>query len=165
MEAELTRPAFTPRTAKAGKPVWMILPYRIGEKSMNHRYAECEMKEKFPKAYAHLFKSRDALESRALDSSASWFEYGRNQGLDVVCQNKLILSTIITHRVFVYELKKGDIPFGGIVITANSDQCDLADAKAILESDAFYQYALNVGTRVNGVSVRITCKDIENYHY
>lgn len=163
VEPELTRRAYTPRIAKEGKTAWMIFPYKANEEGGTIRLSEGELKTGYPKAFEHLSLNRSVLENRALDSTALWYEYGRSQGLKTISQKKLLVSTVVTHCVFVHELNEGEIPYGGIVITAVNPQSDLKEAKAILESESFYRYVTEIGTRVSGASIRITGKDIENF--
>lgn len=80
-------------------------------------------------------------------------------------QNKLLLSTIVTDKVEVYELDAETIPYSGIYITIKDERYNLDDALRILKSREFMEYVMNLGINVSGKSKRITCKDINNYEF
>ena len=98
-------------------------------------------------------------------SSAKWYEYGRSQALAHLNMKKLLVSTIITNVVEIYEIDELTVPYSGIYITLLDNNYTLADAVEILRSESFLQYVKNIGINVNGESIRITCKDINNYHF
>ncbi len=104
---------------------------------------------------------------RKSDKSALWFEYGRSQALVGINKRKLLMSTVISSRVEVYDLSAESIPYAGMYIIpiTDNDEMNLQRAREILESDEFYQYVQNIGIHINGNSVRITSKDIENYRF
>ena len=66
--------------------------------------------------------------------------------------------------LYDYTTYKNTIDKNGDNITDN-DEMNLQRAREILESDEFYQYVQNIGIHINGNSVRITSKDIENYRF
>ena len=76
-----------------------------------------------------------------------------------------LVSTIITNNVEIYQLDKSTIPYSGIYITVLDQAYTLLDAVDILTSDAFMNYVRNIGISVSGKSLRITCKDINNYKF
>lgn len=163
VEDDLMRPAISPRLARRQEYRSMIFPYQVEKDGTVHRLSEYQLARAYPKTYRHLHESKEKLEMRAADSSVHWFEFGRTQGLDIVNKKKLLMSTIVTKKVNVYELDAGDIPFGGIVITAKDKASSLQNAKRLLESDRFITYALSIGTHVSGHSVRITCADVNRF--
>ena len=120
------------------------------------------MKTKFPYAYEYLEAHKDKLLKRRADDSAKWYEYGRSQAISQSNKRKLLLSTVITKEVKVYELENETLPYSGIYIT--SDEENLDRAKEILESEEFLQYVKNIGINASGESIRITSKDINNYN-
>lgn len=164
-EEEAIRAAAAPRAEKLGLSHSIIFPYSINPDGTVLRFDEHEFTKKFPACAAHLFQFKDRLKARNADGSAHWFEYGRSQGLSSVPMQKLLLSTVVTGEVSVYELSENVVPYAGIVIVAKTAEAELSQAKAILESDAFFDYALAVGTSVSGSSVRITSSDINEYRY
>ena len=102
---------------------------------------------------------------RDADPKAKWFEYGRSQALAHLNQNKLLLSTVVTNKVEIYELTADTIPYSGIYITVKDEKYNLDDAMQILMSKEFMEYVMNLGISVSGKSKRITCKDINNYKF
>ena len=66
----------------------------------------------------------------------------------------------------LYRLDTETIPYSGIYITTKDESSfTLNDAKNILESNEFMDYVKRIGISVNGKSVRITCKDINDYKF
>ena len=162
VESNVLRKAVSPKLKSTNTKKWIIFPYYFDEKGTLQRYSEESFKSLFPKATAHLEKYKVQLNSRDSDKTAKWFEYGRSQAIKHVDQKKLLLSTIITKNVKVMMLDEESIPYSGVYIIALKDY-DLTDAKAILESPEFFEYAKTVGVRVNGSSIRIAIRDINNY--
>ena len=124
-----------------------------------------EFEQQFPQAAAFLTKQRKQLEKRTSDSHAKWFEYGRSQALYALNTKKLLLSTIVTQKIKIYELAQDCIPYAGIFVKQKTCEYSLKDAIDILTSQQFIDYAYNVGININGTSVRITVKDIMNYYF
>ena len=106
------------------------------------------------------------LKKRTSDKGSSWFEYGRSQALAHLNQEKLLLSTVVTKQVEVYELDSDTIPYSGIYVTVkDKTNYTLQDALKILRSSKFLKYVNEIGINVSGKSKRITCKDINNYEF
>jgi len=143
------------------KNEYIIFPYSIQGEEVS-RYQSIELKNDFPNAYLYLKENEEELLKRDKDKNAEWFEYGRSQALQHINKNKLLVSTVVTTRINVYELDEETIPYAGIFITALGDN-DLNDAKKILESEDFLEYAKGNGTPASGKSVRITVNVINNY--
>ena len=57
------------------------------------------------------------------------------------------------------------IPFSGIYITVKNQDYSLDDAVNILKSEHFLKYVQSIGISISGKSLRVTCKDINNYHF
>ncbi|MNW56542.1 hypothetical protein D3C74_342670 [compost metagenome] len=104
----------------------------------------------------------DKLQKRASDKSVKWFEYGRTQALAHLNQEKLLVSTVVTKQVKVYNISEQDIPYSGIYITKKTE-LGLDFAKRVLGSNEFFEYANSIGINASGSSFRITAKDINNY--
>ena len=165
LEESLIRPAYSPKSLRYGKREYIIFPYLIkGGKIV--KMTETEFKERFPGVKHYLTLYKDELLSRDSDKSCKWFEYGRSQALQLVNKEKLLLSTIITNTVLVYSLKRQDLPYSGLIITKLSNSgLSLSIAKKILQSGDFLNYIRSIGVPLNGNSVRITSKDIENFTF
>ena len=163
IESAVLLDARSPRSCRKSDSARIIFPYKIEDDGVPARFSEEDFSSLFPKAFAHLSRFRGALETRKADKSVSWFEYGRRQGFASIAQKKLLLSTVVTNRIMVYELPEWTVPYGGMVVTVSDGSACLEHAKRMLESSAFFDYASSIGTSVSGASVRITCKDVENF--
>lgn len=80
---------------------------------------------------------------------------------------KLLISTVVTNDVDVYELEQECIPYAGMYIVEKEDNngYTLQNAAEILRSEEFKEYVFKVGIPISGKSVRITSKDVENYMF
>lgn len=58
------------------------------------------------------------LDKRQSDNNAKWYEYGRSQALSGLNRQKLLISTVVTNDVDVYELEQECIPYAGNVYRA-----------------------------------------------
>lgn len=162
LEDGVLRSAVSPNTMRLNKKKRIIFPYRYDNGKLQH-YSQYEFRRLFPHAYAYLKKYSVKLKARNSDKNAAWFEYGRSQALAHLNREKLLISTIITNEVKVYKVNATTIPFSGIYITVKDKKYSLDDAVAILESKSFLRYVQNVGISISGKSLRITCKDINDY--
>lgn len=166
IEEEVLRPTASPRTKKHGKNELIIFPYYYTkEEGRLQKYTEDEFTKKFPKACKYLNQFMNELDNRDSDANAHWFEYGRSQGLSHMNQDKLLISTIVTDNVNVYFLEKDSIPYSGMFIIPKSNLYDLEYAVTILQSNKFLEYIKKIGIQINGSSIRITSKDIEDYKF
>lgn len=163
IERDLIRKAVSPRSLNCKKTELILFPYTYIEKKLV-RYKRDEFEGTFQQATMYLRSFEKKLRNRNSDKSVEWFEYGRTQALAHLNQPKLLLSTIVTKEVKVYELSKDVIPYSGIYIVALG-QSSLERAKDILESRSFYQFVKGIGTNASGNSLRITVADINNYEY
>ena len=161
MGESVVRPAASLRALTKGKTEYIIFPYAFNGGTLAH-YSEEAFAAQFPLASAHLEKYQDKLEKRDKDETALWFEYGRSQAIAHMNQRKLLLSTLITGKVKVYELDENTIPYTGIYIVPKADM-PLSRAKEILESKSFLSYINQVGIHANGTSMRISISDVNDY--
>lgn len=163
IEDSVLRIAKSPRSEKYDVKQKIIFPYGY-KKGELVRIEETDFKAKYPNAYKYLISKKEELEKRDSDSSAKWYEYGRSQALAHLNQRKLMLSSIVTNEVVVYELDKEEIPYSGVYIIPKANK-SLKEAVKILKSEEFYKYLLGIGIPVSGDSIRISSKDIENYKF
>lgn len=159
VEEEVVRPAASPRQLSKGVTEKIIFPYAYDEGILK-KYSTEEFEKYFPKAYLYLKDNFDALNKRKSDGK--WFEYGRSQGLQFLNQKKLMISSVITEKVRVYELDEKTIPYSGFYIIPTADR-NLKFAKEILESVDFYDYLETRAINASGKSIRISVNDIKNY--
>lgn len=162
IEKAILRKAVSPRSLNSKIEERIIFPYYFENEELK-KYTEEEIKKKFPYAYKYLEGHKEKLLERKSDISAKWYEYGRSQAISQSNKEKLLLSTVITKEVKVYDLSSDTIPYSGIYIT--SDKENLNRAKEILKSDEFLQYVKDIGINASGESIRITSKDINNYSF
>lgn len=165
IEETIIRKAVSPRSIRYNREEFIIFPYKYdGNKLV--RLNSSTFKDDFPGAVSHLEEHTIKLEERKKDSNTEWFEYGRSQALAHLNQQKLLLSTVVTNYVELYELDSNIIPYSGIYITIKKGQdYSLEDAKSILKSVEFMEYVKKIGISVSGKSIRITCKDINNFKF
>lgn len=163
VEESVMRVTKSPKSEQFGKKQRIIFPYYYEDGELK-KYTEVQMKKKFPKAMTYLLSKKTALENRDSDKSAQWFEFGRSQALKHINQEKLLVSTIITKTVKVYELDAETVPYSGIYIIPY-DGASLDEARLILQTTQFYNYLLTKGVKLSGDSIRISSKDIEEYRY
>lgn len=163
IERKVVREGVSPRSLNYKKSELILFPYRYNENALV-RYKSNEFEENFPEATRYLKSYEKELSERKSDKRIEWFEYGRTQALAHLNQPKLLLSTVVTKEVKVYELSKDCIPYSGVYIVPKK-QLSLAKAKEILESESFYKYVQGIGINANGSSLRITAIDINNYEF
>jgi hypothetical protein len=163
IEKDITKKSVSPRSLHYNKKLLIIFPYSYKNNCIT-RYSETEFKHKFPYASKYLEQFLDKLTQRNADVTAKWYEYGRSQALAHINQRKILISTIITNRINANILSKNVIPYSGIyIIQKGKKGLDLA--KKILESARFMEYIENVGIQVNGNSIRISPKDVNDYMF
>ncbi|WP_018212235.1 Eco57I restriction-modification methylase domain-containing protein [Desulfitobacterium hafniense] len=164
-EEEILRPAASPKSLANGKKQYIIFPYFYDNNGALNRYSDEDFLKGFPRAAEYLKHYKEELNKRDSDKSAKWFEYGRSQAIAHLNQEKLLLSTLVTNKVKIYELDELTIPYSGIYITQKNPDRSLAEAKSILESQDFFEYIKMVGIQANGSSIRISIKDINDYSF
>lgn len=165
VEKELLKKAVSPRGFRCKRNEFIIFPYYYKNNRLERISIE-EFEEKYPLTKKHLLSFYENLKKRTSDKGSSWFEYGRSQALAHLNQEKLLLSTVVTKQVEVYELDSDTIPYSGIYVTVkDKTNYTLQDALKILRSSKFLKYVNEIGINVSGKSKRITCKDINNYEF
>lgn len=162
IEKEVLRKAYSARNKRYEKQEYIIFPYYYNENGDLKKYDENTFYTNFPGACEYLKKFSDKLGERNSDQSAKWYEYGRSQALLHLNCKKLLLSTIVTNQVNVYEIDELGIPYSGFYIIQKGDK-PLSYAKEILESKEFLSYVKGIGINANGNSLRISATDINNY--
>lgn len=166
IERDVVKETASPRSLRYQKNEKIIFPYKYMDGNLI-RYEEAEFERLYPGATAYLNEFRDKLDNRRSDSNARWYEYGRSQALSALDCEKLLISTVITGDIVVYELTRECIPYAGMYIVAceNNNDYSLKNAIHILKSREFKQYVLDVGIHISGSSLRITSKDVEDYRF
>ena len=160
---KVIRKAASPKILSKGKELFIIFPYSYDRKGELVRFSEEDFIEQNPTCYNHLLSFKESLLKTDKDANSKFFEYGRSQALKKLNQEKLLVSTLVTKEVNVYMLDKKTIPYSGLIITKKDNNYSLECAELILRSDKFLKYIENVAVSVNGVTKRISSKDIENF--
>lgn len=143
----------------------IVFPYSFNNGKLV-RYDEKVFKESFPNAYKHLSSFKDDLAKRDVDKNCKWFEYGRSQALAYMNKKKLLISSIVTNEVLVFELSENDVPFAGFFITSiDPIKYPLEEAKALLNSKKMYNYLKYNGIKMNGNSFRFSCEILKEFRY
>lgn len=164
LEEDIIRPAVSPRSLRYEREEYIIFPYSYVNGILT-RISSDDFSKQYPATELYLQRFRRKLDARDSDKSANWFEYGRSQALAHLNNSKLLLSTIVTDDVEVYHLDANTIPYSGIYITQLREDYTLQYAEEILKSKEFMEYVEKVGIPVSGTSIRITCKDINNFRF
>ncbi len=165
VEREMVRDATSPKTLRNGRKEKIIFPYKYNGKHILQRMDEAFFEKNYPGTCSYLTLFRQELDKRDKDNAAKWFEYGRSQALSYLDYEKALISTIISSEILVYKIGKETIPYAGMYIIPKTEQYSVDDGIHILMQDSFYKYAQNIGIHINGNSVRITSKDIEEYRF
>ena len=163
VEEDALKEAKSPKSEQFGIKQKIIFPYYYENNELKS-YTEDEINQRYPKLMTFLSSKKEELTSRDSDKNAQWYEFGRSQALRHINQDKLMISTIITKVVRVYELDSSVVPYSGIYIIPRK-KSSLDDAKLILQTKRFYEYLLTKGVKVSGDSIRISSKDVEDYRY
>lgn len=164
IEPQAIKEAISPKSQKYNKKEYIVFPYKYDENNNIQRYSEEEYQQLFPNSYQYLYEKKDILQKTNKDNSAKWFEFGRSQALAHLNQPKLLISTIATNKLIVYELSKNEIPYSGLYIIPKGD-LDLNVAKSILDKKSTMKYLKASGVVLSGCSIRISTKDIENLKF
>ncbi|MDU4454239.1 MAG: BREX-1 system adenine-specific DNA-methyltransferase PglX [Streptococcus mitis] len=159
LEDEILKPAASPRKLSKNIIDKIIFPYKFVNNELI-RYSGEEFEINFPKATRYLLGWKEVLDNRTSDGE--WFEYGRSQGLKFMNQEKLMISSVITEKINVYELDSQTIPYSGFYIIPIAEE-GLDYARNILESEDFYNYIETRAINASGKSIRISVNDIKNY--
>ena len=165
LEKDMLRNATSAKLFHNGKKEKIIFPYQYDENHSLIRLDEKIFRKKYPGTCSYLMKFRKDLDSRDSDNSSQWFEYGRSQALSGLDCEKALLSTIISSEVLVYKIDKETIPYAGMYIIPKTGKYSIDEGIDILMQETFFRYAQNIGIHINGNSVRITSKDIEEYRF
>lgn len=167
IEKQLVYPAVSMKNkGKLNRKQTLILfPYKVQNGDVLH-YSKEEFEKLFPMAARYLRTFSDKLSNRKSDEKALWFEYGRNQAIKRVFGDKLIMPMIITKQVSVDYAAADAIPYAGYFIKCTDpEKMTLEQAKAILESNQFYDYVKTNGTPTTPTSYRISVNYIKEYRF
>lgn len=163
IEKSILKKGASPLGLKKQRREDIIFPYQYKDNGLK-KFTEEEIEELFPESLKYLRSQKEILLKRAIDKSIKWFEYGKTQALLHLNTEKLLLSSLVTSEIKTYYLNLDYIPYSGIYIVKKSN-ISLKKAKEILESEKFLNYIKKIGKNANGKTLKITAKDINNYHF
>lgn len=141
---------------------YVLFPY----KKKNDNFipiSEQELKDNYPNSYTYLLKHKEELLKRDIEKGASWYEFGRSQGIQNSFKEKIVLGTIVNHNIKFYKLPADVFVYSGIFITKKKKETDWEIITNILSSNDFYKYIQITGKDFSGGYKSITTKQIKNY--
>lgn len=121
--------------------------------------------ERFPLAYQYLLDNKDELLKRDLDAGATWYEFGRSQGIQSSHKPKIAISTIINGTVDFFRLPEEILVYSGIFLSAKYNEHDLLLAEKILGSSDFLRYIRLTGKDLSGGYKSLSAKQIKDYRF
>ncbi len=124
---------------------------------------EEELKKYYSNAYNYLLENKEELLKRDIDEDASWYEFGRSQGIQTSYNEKIVLSTLVNHRINFYKLKEDIFVYSGIFIIKKKKEINWDIITNILSSEDFYKYIQITGKDFSGGYKSVTSKQIKNY--
>ena len=141
---------------------WILFPY---EKVQNRFVviSEQKLQTEFPKAYQYLLFYKEELQKRDMDKGATWYEFGRSQGVQTIHKEKIVLSTLVNGEINFYRLPKDVFVYSGIFITQKNELSDWKIIEQTLCSDEFYKYIRITGKDFSGGYKSISTKQIKEY--
>jgi adenine-specific DNA-methyltransferase len=140
----------------------VLFPY----KEENNRFIpipEEELKKEYPHTHKYLLKNKDELLKRDIDKGASWYEFGRSQGIQTSHKEKIVLSTLVNHKINFYKLPKDVFVYSGLFIIKKEKEKSWELIENTLNSKEFYNYIQITGKDFSGGYKSITSKQIKNY--
>jgi adenine-specific DNA-methyltransferase len=141
---------------------YIIFPYKKGA-SRYIAIPEEELQAKYPKAYKYLLDNKEELLKRDIEKDFSWYEFGRSQGIQTSHNDKIVLSTLLNHKIHFYKADKNTFVYSGIFITKKKKETSWDIITNILNSDDFYKYIQITGKDFSGGYKSITTNQIKNY--
>lgn len=140
----------------------IIFPY----KQVNNKYIpipENELKIKYPFCYEYLEKNKEELLKRDSDKNASWYEYGRSQGIQTMHKEKIIVNPIMLDKPNFYIIDKDVLMYSGIFITKKVPTINWDIITNALNSEEFIQLIKLTSKNLSGGYKTITTKQIKDF--
>lgn len=140
----------------------ILFPYIYNGKK--HKVIEEEyLRKQFPLAYAYLLSYKEELEERDLDKGATWYEFGRSQGVQTIHQEKIIINTLVNGEINFHKIDKDTMLYSGIFITKKSKNTPWNLIENVLSSEDFYKYIRITGKDFSGGYKSISTKYLKEY--
>ncbi len=140
----------------------ILFPYELE----NKRYkviSEQKLMTEYPNAYQYLLKNKKELESRDMDKGATWYEFGRSQGVQTIHNEKIVLSTLVNGQIDFHKVPNDVLMYSGLFIIKNKQYSDWSVVENTLKSDEFYKYIRLTGKDFSGGYKSITSKQIKEF--
>jgi len=141
---------------------FVLFPY----KNQDNRFIpvpEEELKKHYPNVYKYLLANKEELLKRDIDKGASWYEFGRSQGVQTSYNEKIVLSTLVNHKIYFHKLPDDIFVYSGIFIIKKKKETSWDIIENILSSKDFYRYIQITGKDFSGGYKSVTSKQIKNY--
>jgi len=141
----------------------IIYPYYLEGKTWRP-IPESVLSQNFPNTYQYLLSNKNDLQQRSIDKGASWYEYGRSQGVQTVHNKKLVISPVFKDEVKVFKVDKSVMVYSGLYLFVDPESPYSLDYFLdILRSDKFKKYAKMIGKDMRGGYKNINSKAIKEF--
>lgn len=143
---------------------YILFPYV----KQNGRYVligEEVLQQHYPLAYRYLLHHKQELLARDLDKGATWYEFGRSQGIQSSHKEKVVISPMVNQEVTCFRLPEDVLVYSGIFLSAKYNNHDLTIAETILRSHQFWRYARLTGKDFSGGYKSLTTKQIKEFRF
>jgi adenine-specific DNA-methyltransferase len=122
---------------------------------------EEKIKNNYPNGYKYLLSKKEELILRDLRGSTKWYEYGRNQGLKFMNNEKIVISTIFKNKIVGNVVDKDTLVYSGLFLTKKMD-CDWNILNKLFEYE-FFEYVNLMGKHFSGGYKTLNSNHIKNY--
>jgi adenine-specific DNA-methyltransferase len=147
---------------KVNEDELILFPYEF-ENNKYRPIPEEKLKNDYPNAYHYLMKNKEELEKRDLDKGATWYEFGRSQGVQSIHHEKIVLSTLVNGQIDFYKVSADVMMYSGLFIVKNKESSDWNLIENTLKSEEFYKYIRLTGKDFSGGYKSITSKQIKEF--
>lgn len=140
VEDAIMRPLVSGKDAKRyvapASETYILFPYAADATGAMRLISEQRMLREFPRAWAHLMRFRENLESREARQEqdgtvtrpfgdGAWYRFGRNQNIDKQDRSKLVLPRLVDRLVAAYDehgrVCLDNVDVGGILVAERTD--------------------------------------------
>ena len=121
------------------------------------------MKKELPFTYSYLLKNKEELLERDFEKGNLWYEFGRNQSLQKIHSNKLVINSIINDKIDIKYIEKNVLMYSGIFISIKKNKYSLDDIYKKLNSEEFLIYVKLMGKDLQNGYKSLSTKIIGNY--
>lgn len=140
----------------------IIFPYELDNKRYNV-IPEHKLANEYPFAYRYLLINKDELQSRDIEKSAAWYEFGRSQGVQNIHSEKIVLSTLVKNKIEFHKIPGDVLVYSGLYIVKNNKDVSWSVIENVLNSPDFNKYIQITGKDFSGGYKSITSKQIKEY--